>query len=760
MNCDGGSFLAEPAGSRHIALETHMTEGSTERVELIFFSALEIQSLEERKKFLERACGEDAGLRSTMDKMLSSLPDAKKFFGDDGMARLPLEELSKCLDEAPGLPGNVGALADRDEFIGQSLGNYKLLQKIGEGGCGTVYLAEQEKPVRRKVAFKVIKLGMDTRNVIARFEAERQALALMNHPNIARVLDAGATDTGRPYFVMELVSGVKITEYCDRNELDTHHRLELFIQVCQAIQHAHQKGVIHRDIKPSNILVTNIDGKPAPKVIDFGIAKAVEGRLMDDTIFTPSEHFVGTPAYMSPEQSDISGMDVDTRSDIYSLGVLLYELLTGRTPFETKELMEKGIDYMRRTLQEREPQRPSVMVTTLQATALTQLAHLRHAEPLKFISLLRGDLDWIVIRCLEKDRARRYETANGLALDIQRYLDDEPVIARPPSRWYRLQKLVLRNKTTFAAIAAVGVTLVAGLGASTWLFFKEREARHESDHLRSEAEARATIAQAALLLSRNKSAEAGQLVGKIQIPVIEPSLEAASVFRSIGEWNGLQGRWQAAADYFLKTLQANRVDKTDKTEEATWDLLRAAPALIAAGDLDGYHRFIQESLAHFSGTEDPVAAEQIVKISLLMPADAATLQRVQPFARTVEESMSGKDPNQNAYVFAWRDFSLCLFCYRSGDYANAVVWGGRSLNSPSQTPSRNAMTHAVLAMAYAKLDLSDQARQELEAARKSINEKLPDGLKKIAELGTFNTGFWHDWVIGYLLLHEAVEIVR
>jgi serine/threonine protein kinase len=317
---------------------------------------------------LERACAGNAGLRLVVDKLLLSQPAAESIFQEGGVARMPMNELAAAFTRTPDLMENVGRLAGEDEFVGSIIGPYKLLQRIGEGGCGAVYMAEQEKPVRRRVAFKVIKLGMDTKSVIARFEAERQALALMEHPNIARVLDAGATESGRPFFVMELVRGVKITEYCDQHELDTPQRLRLFIQVCHAIQHAHQKGVIHRDIKPSNILVTIIDGQPVPKVIDFGIAKAIEGRLTETTMFTPFEHFIGTPAYMSPEQAVMSGVDVDTRSDIYSLGVLLYELLTGRPPFETKELLEKGIDGLRQTLQQREPQRPSALVTTMEGT--------------------------------------------------------------------------------------------------------------------------------------------------------------------------------------------------------------------------------------------------------------------------------------------------------------------------------------------------------------------------------------------------------
>ncbi len=300
--------------------------------------------------------------------------------------------------------------------------------------------------MRRRVALKIIKLGMDTKEVIARFEQERQALAMMDHPNIARVLDAGATRYGRPFFVMELVRGIPITDYCDQNNLSTVERLGLFIAICQAVQHAHQKGIIHRDLKPSNILVTLNDGVPMPKVIDFGIAKATEGRLTDATVYTQMHQFVGTPAYMSPEQAEMSGLDIDTRSDIYSLGVLLYELLVGRTPFDAKELMESGIDAMRKTIREKEPTRPSMKLATMQGEDLTTTAKRRSADTSKLIHQLKGDLDWIVMKCLEKDRTRRYETASGLAADLKRHLDNEPVLARPPSTGYRFQKAFRRNK--------------------------------------------------------------------------------------------------------------------------------------------------------------------------------------------------------------------------------------------------------------------------------------------------------------------------
>src|SRR6266705_240209 len=345
-------------------------------------------------------------------------------------------------------------LATVTEKPGDRIGRYKLLQQIGEGGFGIVFMAEQLEPVQRKVALKVIKAGMDTREVIARFEAERQALALMDHPNIARVLDGGATEAGRPYFVMELMRGIPITDYCYQNNLPTTERLELFIKVCQAVQHAHQKAVIHRDLKPANILVTLHDGEPVPKVIDFGVAKALGQKLTEKTLFTGFHHMLGTPAYMSPEQAALSGLDIDTRADIYSLGVLLYELLTGVTPFDIDTFRKAALDEVRRMIRETEPPKPSTRLRTL-GDKLPEVARHRHTDPAALSRLIRGDLDWIVMKCLEKDRQRRYETANGLAMDVQRHLENVPVVARPPSNLYRFQKLVRRHKLAFAAASAV-----------------------------------------------------------------------------------------------------------------------------------------------------------------------------------------------------------------------------------------------------------------------------------------------------------------
>jgi len=419
----------------------------------IFDAALDLPP-GERAAYLDKTCAGDGALRQRVEALLHAHEAAGSFM--DSPARARSGTVSVRPTEQPG----------------SKIGRYKLLQQIGEGGCGIVYMAEQQEPVRRQVALKVIKLGMDTKSVIARFEAERQALALMDHPNIAKVLDAGATETGRPYFVMELVRGIKITDYSDKNNLSTHERLALFVQVCQAIQHAHQKGIIHRDIKPSNILVTqNDDGAPIPKVIDFGIAKATQQPLTDKTLFTAFDQFIGTPAYMSPEQAEMNASGIDMRSDIYSLGILLYELLTGTTPFDARSLMEAGLEEIRRIIREEEPAKPSTRLSTMTEADLTNAAKRRRVEPVKLSSAVRGELDWIVMKCLEKDRARRYETASSLASDVQRHLRNELVLARPAGLFYRLRKMVRRNKLIVTAVSAVLAGLLMGLLLAAWLAF-------------------------------------------------------------------------------------------------------------------------------------------------------------------------------------------------------------------------------------------------------------------------------------------------
>ena len=486
--------------------------------------------LADRQQLIDQECGEDREFRAEVQSLLAAHQDAGPFMSE------PTADWSPPLAET-----TLTAV----EQVGAIIGRYKLLEKIGEGGFGVVYMAQQSEPIRRRVALKIIKLGMDTQQVVARFEAERQALALMDHPNIARVIDGGATETGRPYFVMELVRGDPITVYCDRQRLTMRERLELFKQVCLAIQHAHQKGVIHRDIKPSNVLVTISDDKPLVKVIDFGIAKATNTELTSKTLFTEFRALIGTPAYMSPEQAERSGVDIDTRSDIYSLGVLLYEMLTGRTPIDPQVLGSAVWGELQRIICEQEPQRPSMLLASTQGE-LADIAQRRSTEPTRLGGLLKGDLDWIVLKSLEKDRSRRYATAEQFAADIERYLHDEPVEAMPPSRVYQLSKFAKRNRALIVSTAAVLLALVLGLVGTTFAMLVANNARE-----------RAVVAEEAAQQNARRARLAATLAGTAQLPD--------------DETKELVAAWKEDLDQQSKTLAADDPNLiSQRCQYATW----------------------------------------------------------------------------------------------------------------------------------------------------------------------------------------------
>ena len=473
----------------------------------LFIAALQLAPTE-RPALFDRECPNDSALRQRVEKLLAASAEAGSAFGrQDGTIDY----------EAAASVSNVAGTVIS--------GRYKLLEEIGEGGMGTVWVAEQTQPVRRKVALKLIKPGMDSKSVLARFEAERQALAVMDHPNIAKVLDGGLTESGRPYFVMEYVKGVPITEYCDSTKLSVTERLQLFAQVCQAVQHAHQKGIIHRDLKPSNILVAPYDDKPVPKVIDFGLAKAMHQSLTERTLHTAHESVLGTPLYMSPEQAQLNNLDVDTRSDIYSLGVLLYELLTGTTPLEKQRFKEAAWEEIRRLIREEEPPRPSVRLSS--SETLSSLAAGRQIEPARLTKLVSGELDWIVMKALEKDRTRRYDTANGLALDIQRYLDDEPVQACPPSAGYYLRKFARKHRTAIAIAATFAVVLLVAAAVSTWQW-REAEAARRMAVSQADAKGKALRQAEAVLLTAQSSAVLPSNPGLALLLAIEGAQRASA----------------------------------------------------------------------------------------------------------------------------------------------------------------------------------------------------------------------------------------
>ncbi|MGA2257702.1 MAG: protein kinase, partial [Thermoguttaceae bacterium] len=518
----------------------------TARAKSLFLAAADIVDPADRATYLDRECGGDAELRARVEELLRA-NDAVP------LPPLPAEDAIR----PPGSPDATQDYHDPSARVGQVIaGRYKLLEEIGEGGMGTVFMAQQAAPVKRAVAVKIVKPGMNSKAVLARFEAERQALALMDHPNIARVLDAGTTESGRPFFVMELVKGIPITQYCDQHKLTVRQRLELFVPVCQALQHAHQKGVIHRDLKPSNVLVALYDDRPVPKVIDFGVAKATGQSLTDKTLMTGFGVVVGTPEYMSPEQANLNNLDIDTRSDVYSLGVLLYELLTGTTPVDRKSLGKAAVLEVLRIVREYEAPRPSTKLSS--SDALPSIATNRNIEPARLTRLMEGELDWILLKALEKDRSRRYESANGFARDIQHFLAGEPVQAAPPSTSYRLKKFLKRNKRQVTAAALILLALTAGTVVSSFFaadsYRQARLAREQAEIAReNEIKARSEKERA-----DEKAAEADRNAKRAD----QSAAQATAARRDAEQKADAEGRAKALAEgrlYASRILLARAV---------------------------------------------------------------------------------------------------------------------------------------------------------------------------------------------------------
>ena len=713
----------------------------------IFETAMQIPDPAQRREFLERTFHGDPQGRENMEELLDLAGTSSAFFLEGRMRTAELAQ--EIIDELPGDALPVASEpASSGETEGATIDRYTLLRKIGEGGVGEIFEAQQDGMVRT-VAIKIIRSGMDTESVVSRFEAERQTLEIMEHPNIARVLDAGRTFRGRPYFVMELVRGARITTLCETEQLDIRGRLELFITVCQAIQHAHQKGVVHRDIKPSNILVENIDGTFVPKVIDFGIAKAMQGPSRVRAGITQIGQFIGTPAYMSPEQIDMGGMDIDTRADIYSLGALLYELLAGRPPFDTEELLKHGMTEMRRVLIEDNPPLPSEAART---PAEEGKGNALPGPREKWANALRGDLDWIVFKAMEKERNRRYQTVNSLAMDLRRYLQHEPVIARKPSRGYFMWKFFQRNRAACVLGALMLLSLVAGFGTTTILYFREKEALAEQARLKRQAQARANVSRAAILLSEGNTAGADRLLRQDPLESIEASPEAAEVFRSLGRWNAVFGRWEQAAACFRMMNEANRLGDRTRIAEGI-DLLMTAPTYLEAGDKKAYEDFRAEMLERYLPAQSGLQAEHLLKVCLLTPADARTLERLESSAQVCRENPRTK--SGHAGFPEWNALSLALFHHRKGEFQEAIREADKCLSFKDNAGSRAAAARCVLAMTHFKQGEAKEARSNLEKAKAELKRVE----SQIDESGFPPIGHWFAWSVVRILVREAEALL-
>jgi serine/threonine protein kinase/Tfp pilus assembly protein PilF len=691
---------------------------------------------EEREPFLLRACAGDSELLRDVRSLLRSDADP----GDTSTLLMPER-------------GMVDAFSDpfHDSQIPQQIGPYRLLEAIGQGGMGSVFLAEQEQPFRRRVALKIIKLGMDTKEVVARFELERQAMAMMNHTNIAKALDAGSTEQGRPYFVMEYVPGLPLTEYCDRHQLSTRERLALFVPICHAIQYAHQKGIIHRDIKPSNILVAIENGKPIPKIIDFGIAKATGKNLAEETAFTAYGRFVGTPEYMSPEQADTTGLDIDTTTDIYSLGVVLYELLVGALPFDPSMLRKAGLEAILRIIREIDPPTPSSRISTLGNSA-TAIAHHRRVEPPTLLRQIRGELDWITMRAIEKDRTRRYQAASELAADIQRYLDGEAVMAGRPSAAYRLKKVLRRHKVVVAAASAVFLALALGLVVSTALYVRAERARSRAETQTRKAEQINFFLQN--MLASAKPSEKGRDVTVREVMdgagkqaerdlADEPEVQA-SVRSTIGSTYMALGLFADAEAQLRRALLMRQSVLGENHPDVASSLDDLAGLMLEKGDYSAAEPLYRSALAmnrRLLGERNATVALNLANIALLLQkqaryAEAESLSR---------ESLSMRRDilGENSADFATSLSNLATLLQAEGKYAEAeplqrtALSTRRALLGPNHPEVASSLNNlAGILQAQGKYAEAEPLLREALATDKAIygdeHPSVPETLNNLA----------------------------
>jgi serine/threonine protein kinase/tetratricopeptide (TPR) repeat protein len=648
------------------------------------FVAAAAKPVGERGQFLREACGNDADLRAEVEELLR-FHDA----ATGGGSELPTPiHLASFLPDTP-----------------EQIGPYRILQKIGTGGMGDVYEAQQERPLRRRVALKIIKWGMDTEQVVTRFDSERQALALMDHPNVARVFDAGATEQGRPFFAMELVKGVQITDYCDARELQLRDRLELFIQVCRGVQHAHQRGIIHRDIKPSNVLVTDEDGLAIPKIIDFGVSKATSQQLTEETVFTELGQWIGTPEYMSPEQAGMTGFDIDTRTDVYSLGVLLYELLVGVQPFSPDELRSSGFDEMRRKIREQDPPRPSTRVSATGKTSPVSAEHIR-TDPSTLARLLRGDLDWIVMKALEKDRNRRYGSPAEFAADVERHLDDQPVVASPPSASYRVQKFIRRNRLAVIAGGLIAVAISAGvIGTAVGLV----RARSQAESAR-----RATDVMVSMYRDLNPSIMEGgvstpesmleRAVQRIEVELSDEPLVQARLLTTVGDVYEELGLFQRARPLFERSVEIRRQHLGENHPDFAMSISFLGDLLVKMGDFENALRFHEQALAvrrDVLGSNDQTVGwslRSLGNVYMALGDHDSARERLQESVGVLERAVGEESFDVSITLYLQAELAV-----QEGDLAHALALFERCLTIRElQLPPDHSETATCL-MAYARV---------------------------------------------------------